>query len=93
MNILPFVMAGLLNYAIGLNLIGLKRAGFTRKERDELKAAFKLLYTSGLNRSQALERAAESKWSVPAQEFFDFVASAKKRGICAYRGNDRKLAG
>ena len=91
-HIPPFVMAALLNYAIGLNVIGLKRAGFTGKERDELKAAFKLLYTSGLNRNQALERAAESKWGAPAQEFFDFVASAKKRGICAYRGNDRKLA-
>ncbi len=91
-HIPPFVMAALLNYAIGLNVIGLKRAGFTGKERDELKAVFKLLYTSGLNKSQALERAAETKWGAPAQEFLDFVASAKKRGICAYRGSDRKLA-
>ncbi len=88
----PFTMAALLNYAIGLNVIGLKRAGFAREERDELKAAFKLVYTSGLNTSQALARAAEKKWGVVAREFFDFIASAKKRGICAYRGSYRKRA-
>ncbi len=85
----PFIMAAQLNCAIGLNVVGLKRAGFTREERDELKAAFKLVYLSGLNTSQALEKAAEKNWGALAREFFDFIASAKKRGICAYRGSDR----
>ena len=85
-DIPPFVMAALLNYAIGLNVVGLKRAGLAREERDELKAAFKLIYTSGLNTSQALARAAERDWDAAAREFFDFIAGAKKRGICAYRG-------
>lgn len=88
----PFTMAALLNYAIGLNIVGLKRSGFTREQRDELKTAFKMIYTSGLNTTQALARAAEKSWGAAAREFFDFVASAKKRGICAYRGNDRKRA-
>ena len=86
-DIPPFIMAARLNYAIGLNVIGLKRAGLTREERDELKAAFKLIYTSGLNSSQALAQAAEKTWSKTAREFFDFIASAKKRGICKYRGS------
>ena len=81
----PFTMAALLNYAIGLNVVGLKRAGFTREQRDELKAAFKLIYLSGLNTSQALTRATEKTWGAAAREFFDFIANAK-RGICAYRG-------
>jgi len=83
----PFTMAALLNYAIGLNVIGLKRAGLTREERDELKAAFKLIYTSGLNTGQALAQAAEKDWGRDAREFFEFIASAKKRGICKYRGS------
>ena len=91
-DIPPFIIAALLNYAIGLNVVGLKRADFTREERDELKAAFKLVYMSGLNTSQALARAAKKNWGVLAREFFDFIASAKKRGICAYRGSDRKRA-
>jgi UDP-N-acetylglucosamine acyltransferase len=82
----PFTMAALLNYAVGLNVVGLKRAGLTREERDELKAAFKLIYTSRLNTSQALAQAAEKNWGTNAREFFDFIASAKN-GVCKYRGS------
>jgi UDP-N-acetylglucosamine acyltransferase len=88
----PFTMAALLNYAIGLNVVGLQRAGFTREERDELKAAFKLVYTSGLNTGQAMAKAAEKTWGTSGREFFDFIAAAKKRGICKYRGSDRERA-
>jgi UDP-N-acetylglucosamine acyltransferase len=82
----PFTMAAERNSIFGINAIGLKRAGFSTNDRDEIKNAFKLLYTSGLNISQALEKAATMNLGAPAREFFDFVASAKKRGICPYRG-------
>ena len=65
-----------------MNVIGLRRAGFSGRDRDEIKAAFKLLYTSGLNISQALEKAAAMEFGAPAREFFAFVAAAGKRGIC-----------
>jgi UDP-N-acetylglucosamine acyltransferase len=63
----------------------LRRAGFSTQDRDEIKAAFKLLYLSGLNISQALEKAAATKFGAAAREFFDFVANAKKRGICPFK--------
>jgi len=78
----PFVIAAERNSVLGVNVIGLKRAGFNAKDREEIKNAFKLLYTSGLNISQALEKAATTKFGAPAREFLDFVANAKKRGIC-----------
>src|SRR6266403_5565360 len=53
----PFVIAAERNYVVGLNVVGLRRASFSARDRDELKAAFKLLDTSGLNISQALEKA------------------------------------
>ena len=85
----PFVIAAERNYVIGLNAVGLRRASFSARDRDELKAAFKLLYTSGLNISQALEKAETMNFGAPAREFFAFVAGAKKRGICALkRGAD-----
>lgn len=84
----PFTMAAERNTIFGINAVGLKRAGFAAKDRDEIKAAFKLLYTSGLNISQALEKAANMDLGAPAREFFDFVAKAKKRGICPYKGSD-----
>lgn len=79
----PFTMAAEINLVWGLNVIGLRRAGFAPAERAEIKEAFKLLYASGLNVSQAVEAARARTWGPAATEFWDFVAGAKKRGICA----------
>jgi len=81
-DIPPFVIAAEINYVFGVNVVGLRRAGFSGQDRDEIKAAFKLLYTSGLNISQALEKADTMKCGKAGREFFEFVANAKKRGIC-----------
>ena len=81
-DIPPFVIAAERNYVFGLNVVGLRRAGFSAQDRDEIKAAFKLVYTSGLNAGQAIEKAAAMNFGAPAREFLDFVANAKKRGIC-----------
>ena len=92
-DIPPFVIAAERNCVFGLNVIGLRRAGFSAKERDEIKAAFKLIYASGLNISAALEKASAMKVGTAAQEFFDFIAKAKKRGICPYkRGADEEMS-
>jgi UDP-N-acetylglucosamine acyltransferase len=81
-DIPPFVIAAERNHVFGLNVVGLRRAGFSAKDRDEIKAAFKLVYVSGLNIAQAIEKAGAMKLGSAAQEFVDFVANAKKRGIC-----------
>jgi UDP-N-acetylglucosamine acyltransferase len=81
----PFTLAAERNTVFGLNVIGLRRAGFSAAERDEIKRAFKLLYLSGLNTRQALERSREMKWTQPGREFFDFVEKTGKRGVCPYR--------
>ena len=83
-DIPPFCLAAEHNLVFGLNVIGLRRAGFSAGERTELKRAFHLLYGSGLNVSQALAQADEQKWTASAQTFFRFVREAKRRGICAF---------
>ncbi len=81
----PYVIGTDVNKVAGLNVVGLKRAGFGPEARAEIREAFRLLYESGRNVSQALEEAGAKTWSAPAQAFFDFVAAAKKRGICGLR--------
>jgi UDP-N-acetylglucosamine acyltransferase len=80
-DIPPYVLADGKNLLSGVNAIGLRRAGFPPEVRQEIKRAFKLVYWSGINISQALERAKESSWSAEAQAFFDFIAFSK-RGVC-----------
>jgi UDP-N-acetylglucosamine acyltransferase len=89
-DIPPFVIAAERNYVFGLNTVGLRRAGFSREQRDEIKRAFKLVYLSGLNTRQALEKSRENEWSEAGREFFRFVSDAiTKRGICPLkRGAD-----
>jgi len=81
----PYVIAAERNYVFGLNTIGLRRAGFSAKERDEIKTVFRLVYGGGLNVSQAVEAAGKMDLGEPARHFIDFVANAKKRGICPFR--------
>ena len=81
-DIPPFTLAAERNTVAGLNVVGLRRAGFSATQRTEIKDAFKLLYKSGLNTAQALKNAAQREWDENARAFFDFVAAAKKRGIC-----------
>lgn len=92
-DIPPFVIAAEHNYVFGLNVIGLRRAGFSAKDRDEIKGAFKLVYASGLNVRDAVKKAATMKLGDAAREFLDFVANAKKRGICPLkRGADTEMS-
>jgi len=84
-NLPPFLSAAK-NQIYGINVVGLRRADFSATERDEIKRAFKLLYRSGLNTKQALEKAAETEFGPIGREFFEFVANAGKRGIVSYGG-------
>jgi UDP-N-acetylglucosamine acyltransferase len=81
----PFVVAAERNSVFGLNIVGMRRAGLSANDRDEIKEAFKLVYLSGLNTSQALEKAKTMTFGAPAHEFLDFVAGSKKRGICPFK--------
>jgi UDP-N-acetylglucosamine acyltransferase len=83
-NLPPFLSAAK-NEVFGYNILGMRRANFSGTERDEVKRAFKLLYRSGLNTKQALEKAAETAFGPIGREFFDFIANAGNRGIVSYR--------
>lgn len=82
-NLPPFLIAAK-NQVFGVNILGLRRAGLSPAERDEIKKAFKLLYKSGLNTKQALEKAGEMDFGPVGREFFSFVAEVGKRGIVSY---------
>jgi UDP-N-acetylglucosamine acyltransferase len=85
-DIPPFTMAAGRNSVAGLNVVGLRRAGIGSERRMEIKAAFTLLYRSGLNVKQALAAASERSGNEEVQAFWDFVRAAGKRGLCDFLG-------
>src|ERR1700733_11025854 len=65
----------------GLNLVGLRRAGFTVAEIRALKQAYKLLYKSGLKLDEALSRIEVESLTEHTQHLAAFIRGSK-RGIC-----------
>jgi len=80
-DIPPYVVCGgRPGIAQGINVVGMRRAGIGPETRMEIKSAYRLLYRSGLNVSQALE---EIKKTLHSKEVAHMVAfiEASKRGI------------
>ena len=69
--------------ARGVNVIGLRRAGMVPAERRVLQDAYRLLFRSGLTPQRALERMREELPACPPLlTLLDFIAGAKRHGIC-----------
>lgn len=78
----PFCIARGDNGICGLNVVGLRRAGFSGEERLELKRLYHLLFRSGRKLGTAAAEARETATSEAARLLIDFVSSAK-RGLCS----------
>jgi UDP-N-acetylglucosamine acyltransferase len=78
----PFFMyAGFRATPKGLNVVGLRRAGFQAADLSALKKAYQLLYRSGLKLTEAVERI---ETTLPNPETLDLVRFIRRseRGIC-----------
>ncbi|MCA9144679.1 MAG: acyl-ACP--UDP-N-acetylglucosamine O-acyltransferase [Planctomycetaceae bacterium] len=85
----PFVMVdGISSHIVGLNLVGLRRAGFTRDEIKDLKAAYRVIYRSGLLWNDTLEVLKNTFKDGPASEFHTFF-SIGDRGFVQERKTPR----
>ncbi len=71
----------------GVNLIGLRRAKFPRETIDKIKDAFKFLYQSDLNTTQAIEEIKKIGPSRELDRLVEFITTSK-RGICKYKYSD-----
>jgi len=67
--------------AKGLNLVGLRRAGFTKEDIAALKTAYNILYRSALKLDDALKRIELEVNTEHTQHLLRFIR-ASKRGIC-----------
>lgn len=86
----PFVTAANENEVAGLNLIGLKRRGFTAEEISDLKRCYRAVYLSkptGSPTKKAKEAiAAELATTDRGRQFLDFFTFTESRGYIRSRG-------
>lgn len=72
-DIPPFVTVdGASGFVVGLNLIGLRRNGFSAEQINELKGAYRVIYRSGLRWTEVLERLGDQFPSSVAGHFLEF---------------------
>jgi len=82
----PFTVARGDNGICGLNVVGLRRAGFSAADRQALKRLYHRLFRTAGRRGELLETA-RAEFNEPAcLELMDFVA-ASKRGVCSDTGH------
>jgi len=78
----PFMLCSDFNAAVkGLNLVGLKRAGFQPSEMAELKKAYRILFRSQLKLDESLQRIESECPSGHARHLVAFIRRSE-RGIC-----------
>ncbi len=81
----PFVtLDGLSSLVVGLNQVGLRRAGYDAATVRQLKAAYRLIYRSGLTWVEVLKRLKSEFSQGPAADFYQFL-STTTRGITPER--------
>lgn len=81
-DVCPFMMvAGYPLKTVGLNLVGLKRRGFSEKTINILKQVYKIIFRSKLNTSHAVERIKNEMELIPeVKQILDFIQKSE-RGI------------
>jgi UDP-N-acetylglucosamine acyltransferase len=77
----PFMIASGLNQVRGLNVIGMRRAGFSAAARSEVKAAFRILYTEGNSLSTSIAKLEAGNFGPEVAELILFLKESK-RGVC-----------
>lgn len=84
-DVLPFVtLDGLSSHVVGLNTIGLRRAGYALEDIRQLKQAYRIIYRSGLSWNDILQQLQEEFPEGCAAQFHQFMATTT-RGIMTER--------
>ena len=80
-DIPPYCVVHKINQLSGLNVVGMRRGGFTREERKEIKLAYSLVLNSKFTREEALEEAKKADFGPVAAKLVEAVRSPSSKGI------------
>ena len=84
-DVLPYLTVdGGYGHVVGLNLVGLRRAGFSASDVRDLKTAYRLVFRNGLSCEEILIRLEKQCFSGPAARFHEFISNSS-RSFCRER--------
>ncbi|MCY3023205.1 MAG: acyl-ACP--UDP-N-acetylglucosamine O-acyltransferase [Planctomycetota bacterium] len=91
MDVPPYLIGDGVNAITTLNMVGLRRAqSLSDEDRREIKGAYKVLYRSGLELKEALERLRTEFKSPAVAHWVEFFSTPSRRGFCRHRVGVRR---
>jgi UDP-N-acetylglucosamine acyltransferase len=86
-DVIPYGMAlGNRAHLAGLNIVGLRRRGFTREQIHDIRRAYRLLFADEGTLAERVEDVAAEFSTHPfVHEILDFIREGKNRAICTPR--------
>ena len=81
-DIPPFMMTDQIGNVIAINLVGLRRAGFSPSQRREIKEAFRIMYRDGITHSNAMAILLAKERTPALDPLISFLAETSSRGLC-----------
>ena len=79
----PYTMGFGVNKICGLNVVGLRRAGFTVEQRQELHYHYKRIFLEGNKIGKTIREALAQAPGDKARRLLEFIANSE-RGVCAH---------
>ena len=77
----PYFMLDNRGLCVGINRIGLRRAGLSREECEEAKAAYRVLCRMPGGLSQAIQKLEATMRTITGRTILEFLSAPSKRGI------------
>lgn len=91
-DIPPFIIEQGFNVVVGVNIVGMRRAGFTSEQISAIRRVYHIVYLQGLTLPNALRQVESELGHVDVvREFVDFVRQSK-RGINGTRSHRHDAA-
>ena len=86
-DVIPYALVGNDAHLEGMNLVGLKRRGFSRETINDLRAAYRLLFADeGAFQERVEDAARVFAGSAVVMEVVDFIRADANRPLCLPRG-------
>jgi UDP-N-acetylglucosamine acyltransferase len=92
MDIPPYFTVAHFGLCAGINIVGLRRAGYTPEQRRDVQHAFRTLYHSGMAFRKAVDTLAETVKTDAGRKILEFIQAPSKRGIAGCIHNRRAKA-